>query len=97
MNKRGIGISFETTVVAILVLVVLGVVVAIFISQSNKYADDYSKVTEQASEQIKGCNALFGRHCSPCDTNTEESISGRFEECVSDDNLNGICCEKKSS
>ena len=91
MNKRGISLSMETLVVAIIVLVVLFVVVAIFITQSGKYVGEYSNVAEKASEQAKGCNILFGRHCAPCSTD-EKQLSGKFEECA-----DGICCEKTSS
>lgn len=93
MNKRGIGLSFETLVVAIIVLVVLGVVIAIFLTQSGKYVGKYSEVAEKAEEQIKGCSSLFGRYCaSSCDSG-DEPIPGTFEECTSS---NGKCCGKSS-
>jgi len=96
MNKRGISLSLETVVVAALVLIVLFVVGAIFISQSNKYADKYSETAEQASEQAKGCNMLFGRTCA-ASCGSEETVPGKFSECVSDDNKEGKCCQKRST
>ena len=94
MNKRGMSLSMETLVVAVIVLIVLFVVVAIFLTQSGKYVGEYSDVAKTASEQAKGCNILFGRYCSVSCGN-DNKLTGKFDECVSDGNTGGICCEKK--
>ncbi len=88
MNKRGVGLSFETLVVAIIVLVVLGVVIAIFLTQSGKFVGKYSDVAGKAESEAKGCNILFGRYCaSTC--NSGDKPLGKFEECGDE-----YCCEK---
>lgn len=95
MNKRGMSLTFETLVVAIIVLVVLGVVIAIFITKSGEYAGKYDDVANRAENQAKGCNMLFGRQCSSgssCDSGYKPV--GQFDECKSGDNPKGICCEK---
>jgi len=91
MNKRGIGLSFETLVVAIIVLVVLVVVIAIFITQSGKYVGKYSDVAEEAEEQAKGCSGLFGRYCDGVCEAGDKNL-GKSDECASDQ----VCCEKSS-
>lgn len=92
MNKRGVGISFETVVVAVLVLVVLGVVIAIFVTQSNKYAREYESVSDTATSQAKGCSLFFGRYCeAKCESG--DKLIGKSDKCAPDQ----VCCEKKSS
>lgn len=87
MNKRGIGLSFETIVVAIIVLVVLGVVIAIFLTQSGKYVEKYSDVAGRAESEAKGCS-VFGRYCaSACNPGDKELRE--IDVCGED-----VCCEK---
>ncbi len=96
LQKRGVEMSIQTIVYAVLALIVLIVVLMIFSSQIRTTILGYISISNRSLGEVNGenCGSLFGsdRKCyqggCPADYTP---VDGEWKDCTT-----GVCCEKKS-
>jgi len=94
MGKRGVALSMQTIVIAVLLLIVLFTIIIIFRTQIGNYSTGYMDIANKSIGQAKGelCQGILGvRHCdSACDFEKERKVEGTFSDCKG---TKPVCCE----
>lgn len=93
MNKKGMELTMNTIIIAVLSLVVLAVLIGLFVRQVGKtsggYSDIYSNVTTQqedvCSSLIKGTSCVTADKCP----DPSKQKPGSWDDCQAPK----VCCE----
>ena len=102
MNKKAIEAGFYAILIAVLTIIVLAVMIFIIKTHISGQSLNILNIGRDVTSQAKGekCYAFFlGQYCNDklCDTFTEETVNGDFEDCKkkSEDNKKPYyCCRK---